>query len=136
MAVDYTGLDIGLSVASGVDLSGQELRFVSLNSAGAATIMANLDAKTIGVVQRSPRADGGEGVTVRTDGVSRVVAGGALPVGAEVIAEYVSATDQGKALALPVAADTYRVRGIVIKPAIAENEIAVIRLVEYTVVVS
>jgi len=132
----YTGLDVGFDVASGVDLSARELRFISLDSVGDLTNMASAASLTVGVIQRAPRADGGEGATVRVDGITKVEAAGALPVNTAVIAEYVSATDQGKALALPGSAGTYRVRGIVIGAASAEGEIATIRLVEYLVIVT
>lgn len=130
MAVEYPGLSIGIETDPQFDLSGYTWKFVILDSSGRARPSAGAATESVAyVVQNSPRQ--GKGATVMTSGFTKVVAGAPLPINAEVILEYVSAGDNGKAIPVPAGAGTYRVRGLVIVAAPAEDDVATIQIVNY-----
>lgn len=130
MAVEYPGMSIGVETDPQYDLSTYTWKFVILDASGRATPSAGAATETIAyVVQNSPRQ--GKGATVMTSGFSKVVAGAPLPVNSEVILEYVSGSDNGKAIPVPAGAGTYRVRGLVVVAAPAEDDVATIQLVNY-----
>lgn len=130
MAVEYPGLSIGCETDPQFDLSTYTWKFVIMDSAGRLRPSAGAATETIAyVLQNAPRR--GFGGTVMTAGFSKVVAGAPLPINAEVIMEYVSGTDNGKAIPVPAGAGTYRVRGLVVVAAPAEDDVATIQLVNY-----
>jgi hypothetical protein len=130
MAVSYPELCIGVETDPQYDFSTYQWKFVILDSQGRAIPSAGAATETLAyVVQNAPRQ--GQGATVMTAGFTKVVAGAPLPVNTEVILEFVSGSDNGKAIPLPVAAGTYRVRGLVLVPAAAEDDLATIQLVDY-----
>jgi len=94
MAYDYNPvLDIALEAAE--DLSSYQYHFVTLDSSGNVQLLNAAGDTVIGVLQNAPKS--GEEATVRVLGVSKVVANNALNVLTAVKAEYVGATDCGKA---------------------------------------
>jgi hypothetical protein len=112
------------------DLSTYTWKFVILDSSGRARPSAGAATETIAyVVQNAPRR--GQGVTVMTSGFTKVVAGAPLPINAEVVMEYVSGSDNGKAIPVPAGAGTYWVRGLVVVAAPAEDDVATIQIVNY-----
>lgn len=130
MAFEDNGLSIGIETDPQFDLSTYQWKFVILDSSGRGRPSAGAATETTAfVVQNAPRQ--GHGATVMVSGLTKVVAGAPLPVNTEVILEYVSGTDNGKALPLPVAAGTYRVRGLVLLAAASEDDLATIQLVNY-----
>lgn len=130
MAVEYPGLSIGIETDPQVDLSTYQWKFVILDSQGRGIPSAGAVTETVAyIVQNAPRQ--GQGATVMTSGSSKVIAGAPLPINSEVILEYVSPTDNGKAIPVPAGAGTYRVRGQVIVAAPAEDDLATIQLVNY-----
>jgi hypothetical protein len=64
---------------------------------------------------------------VRVEGTSKLVANAALSVGAQVKAEYVGATDNGKADAADTEGDI--ARGVVIQASGAEDDLCAVLLI-------
>ena len=127
MAWDIKGTDLGVVAAE--DLSADQYSFVVQDSSSG--LVRRPDSGTeraLGVLQNAPLA--GEAAVVRIAGVTKVVANAALAVGALVTLEYVSATDAGKAAATTTA--RAKVRGVVVEASGAEDDLAVIRLAEFT----
>ena len=126
MAIEYTGIDVGF--LANEDLSSDQFRFVRITSGKVERPNAAND-KILGVLQNAPAA--GEMAAVRISGVSKVVAGaGAIAVDAWVTAEYVSATDAGKALTTVTDKDV--VSGQCIVAAGAEDDLCSIVITRFT----
>lgn len=127
MSWDIRGIDIAMEAAE--DLSADQYHFVIQDAtSGKLRRPDAANERALGVLQNAPLA--GEAAVVRTDGISKVVANAALAVGALVTPEYVGATDAGKAAATTTA--RIKVRGVVLEASGAEDDLAVIRLVEFT----
>lgn len=117
-----------MSFEAAEDLSADQYRFVVLTSTGT---VRRPDAATelpLGVLQNAPLA--GENANVCIEGFSKIVGGEDLLINEEVKAEYVDATNAGKGL-VPAGTATHRVRGVVVVPTAAEDELATIRLVDF-----
>jgi len=118
-------LDFSFKAAE--DLSNYQYHFVKLNSSGEVCL---LDAGTDipdGVLQNAPAL--GEEATVRILGISKIVANAALTVGTFIKAEYVSASDAGKAAT--AAASLGLTAGRVIGASGAEDDLASVLLTPY-----
>lgn len=116
-----------ISFEAAEDLSADQYRFVVLANG---TTVRRPDATTefaIGVLQNAPLA--GQNADVCVKGFTKIVGGEDLLINEEVKAEYISATDAGKGI-VPAGTATHRVRGIVVGPTGAEDELATILLVE------
>ncbi len=117
-----------ISFEAAEDLSANQYRFVVLANA---TTVRRPDATTelsVGVLQNAPVA--GENANVCVDGFTKIVGGEDLLINEEVKAEYIDAGDAGKGI-VPAGTATHRVRGVVVVPTAAEDELATIRLVDY-----
>lgn len=124
MAIEQRILDVSYPAAE--DLTGDQFRFVVLE-AGKVRRPDSASERALGVLQNRPAA--GQAAQVRTNGVSKLVAGGAINENAQVKAEYVSASDAGKGLATTTTGD--KVRGICVLPATAEDALCSVRLVDF-----
>lgn len=117
-----------MSFEAAEDLSADQYRFVVLTSTGTVRRPDATTELATGVLQNAPLA--GENANVCIDGFTKIVGGEDLLINEEVKAEYVSATDAGKGL-VPAGTATHRVRGVVVVPSAAEDELATIRLVDF-----
>ncbi len=117
-----------VSYEAAEDLSNDQYRFVVLTSAETVRRPDSATEWAEGILQNAPLA--GENADVCVAGYSKVVGGEDLLINEEVKAEYVSASDAGKGL-VPAGTATHRVRGKVIIPTAAEDELATVRLVDY-----
>jgi len=86
-------LDFSFKAAE--DLSSYQYHFVKINTSGQARLLDSGDELPDGVLQNAPES--GEEATVRILGISKVVANAALDEGTFIKAEYISASDCGKA---------------------------------------
>lgn len=117
-----------ISYEAAEDLSADQYRFI-VNAT--TNTVRRPDATTEwaeGVLQNAPLA--GETAIVCVAGYTKIVGGEDLLINEEVKAEYISASDAGKGI-VPAGAATHRVRGKVVVPTAAEDELATIRLVDY-----
>jgi hypothetical protein len=112
------------------DLSSDQFRFVRLNASDPDKVERPNAAndKIIGVLQNAPAA--GEEAVVMEIGRSKIQAAGAIAIDAWVTAQYVSATDAGKALTTTTDKDV--VSGQCVKPAGAEDDLAEIIITRFT----
>lgn len=124
MAVEQRILDVSYPAAE--DLSGDQFRFVVLAS-GKVRRPDSAAERALGVLQNKPAA--GQPAQVRIAGITKLVAGGAIPENASVKLEYASATDAGKGLATVTAGEL--VRGICVAAASAEDALCSVRLVDF-----
>ncbi len=92
MATDNRILDLTWPAAE--DLSGDQFKFVVLDSSGRVRRPDSASEVAIGILQNAPEA--GKAAVVRVIGVSKFEANAALGIGAFIGPEYVSATDAGK----------------------------------------
>lgn len=128
MAWENSILDISVEAAE--DLSSDKYRYVVIDATSKKARRPDAaNEKAIGILQNAPAS--GEAAAIRTDGFSKLVAAGQLAVNAMVTAEYVDAADAGKGLATTTGGDY--VRGIVVEAAGAEDDLAVVRLVDFQV---
>lgn len=105
------------------DLSSYQYRFIALSTTeNYVKAIDSTSEETIGVLQNAPES--GQTAVVMILGITKVVAGSALNPGDIVDAEYISATDSGKAIAYT---DGER-KGVVLVGASAENKYASILL--------
>ena len=120
----YEGQGIDLSFTADEDLSSYQYRFVHLANDNDVDLLDSGSEIPIGILQNAPEQY--ETAVVRVSGISKLVANDALAVGAKVKAEYVSASDNGKA----DAADTDKdfVRGVVLVAAGAEDDVCTVLL--------
>lgn len=123
MAKDFGGRDITLLAAE--DLSDYQYRFVTQASDSTVQLMNAATDAILGVLQNNPES--GQPAVVRIDGTSKLVANAALAVGAQVKAEYVSTSDNGKADAADTEGDI--ARGLVIQAAGAEDDLCSVLLI-------
>lgn len=122
MSVEYKGTDV--SVLAGESLINDQYRAVILSSetvlrpnSGSAEVMH-------GILQNAPAS--GEVAVVRISGISKIVAGGAITIGAAVAAEYNSASDAGKGIITTTNLDF--IIGFCVETAGAENDLAGIHI--------
>lgn len=119
MVTDFGPNASDISFPAAEDLSSYQYHFVKINTSGAVRLLDSADELPDGVLQNAPAS--GEEATVRIFGHTKVVANAALDEGALVRAEYVSATDCGKAAT--VLATTGVVLGKVVEASAAENDL-------------
>ncbi len=86
-------LDFSFKAAE--DLSNYQYHFVKVNTSGQVRLLDAGDELPDGVLQNAPES--GEEATVRILGISKVVANAALDEGTFIKAEYLGASDCGKA---------------------------------------
>ena len=119
MAVTFNPiLDISLEAAE--DLSDYQYHFVTLDSSGKVQLLNAAGDTVIGVLQNDPVS--GEEATVRVLGISKVVANDALAVLTAIKAEYVGATDCGKAA--DASTDYAYVCGLIVEASSDEDDLA------------
>ena len=122
MAVKLPVLEV--SFIAEEDLSDYQYHFVALSTTeGYVKAIDTTSETVIGVLQNKPTI--GESASIMTIGISKVVAGEALNPNDVVDAEFISATDSGKAIVYVSGGDRL---GIVIIAASAEDKLASIRL--------
>lgn len=113
-----------------VDLSAYQHKFVIITTGGEVTITAAGAAKCLGVLQNKPAA--GEAALVAVGGYSKIRAGaGGLALNDYVTNEHIGAADTGKGIATTTVRQL--VRGICVETATAEDDLGVIRLVDFCV---
>ena len=120
----YEGQGIDLSFVAGEDISAKQYTFVHLADDNTVDMMDSATEYPVGILQNAP--GDGETAVVRVSGISQLVAHDALAVGAKVKAEYVGASDNGKADAADTAKDN--VRGIVLVATGAEDDMCTVLL--------
>jgi hypothetical protein len=122
MAVKLPVLE--MSFIAEEDLSDYQYHFVSLSTTeGYVKAIDTTSEQVIGILQNKPTL--GESAEVMIIGVSKVVAGEGLNPNDVVDAEFISATDSGKAINYVAGGDKL---GIVIIAASAEDKLASILL--------
>lgn len=123
MAYEQAILDV--SYLADEDLSSDQYRWVVLDATSKKVRRPNSAyERPEGILQDYNTA--GHNVRVRVAGYSKLRAGGALAMNALVGVEYVSASDAGKGLALPL--DAHCAYGEVVEPCDAEDEIATVKI--------
>jgi hypothetical protein len=83
MATETKGLD--LSFRASADLSAKQHTIMKINEAGAVTFAAANTDLTNGILQNKPADD--RAASVRVTGISKLVAGGTITVGAHITAD-------------------------------------------------
>lgn len=116
------------SLKTAEDLSGGLYLFGKLDSNKDVVACDAITDKAEGVIQVAPDAEVGSPVVIKVSNQTKVVAKEALAIGA-----YVAPSTDSKA---QVAVSTQLVRGIVVGPAAAEDDIAVIELFRTAVAVA
>lgn len=111
---------------AGVDLIGKQYYFITLNASDLAILPTAITDIVFGVLQFD--VDSGANAVVQVGENTKVVAGEALAIG-----DFVSTTTTGKA---QVAVSTQFVRGVVVEAAAADEDIAVIRLIDTSVAIA
>lgn len=86
---------LDFSFMAAEDLSSYQYHFVKIDTSGKARLLNAGDELPDGVLQNAPES--GEEATVRILGISKVVANASLDEGTFIKAEYVNASDNGKA---------------------------------------
>ena len=112
MAVQYEGHDIPLQVSA--DMSSSQFTFVKVGAADFKVAACGDGEKAVGILQDKPAADGRAG-NVRISGTSKVVAGAAIALGAEVASDA-----NGKCV---TAASGDYILGVALEAAGAANQI-------------
>jgi hypothetical protein len=121
MAFEYANSQSKISLAAGADLSAKQYHFVKLSGSGVVACSAVTDVP-IGVLQNAPES--GEVAEVSVDGITKLVAGGALSVGA-----LLGTTTAGRGAALTAGTDTTKyVVGQVVTAAGANGDIITVTL--------
>lgn len=92
MSTENKILDLTFPAAE--DLSGDQYKFMVLNSSGNVRRPDSASEVAIGILQNAPAS--GEAAVVRVIGQSKIEANAAIGIGTFVGPEYVSATDAGK----------------------------------------
>lgn len=111
---------LDLSFTAGEDLSGYQFHAVYQDANDQVVLMDSASEHPIGVLQNAPES--GQAAQVRVAGVTKWKANGALTIGVFCKAEYVGATDTGKAQATTTNGDYYL--GRVVETAGAEDDLA------------
>ena len=75
-----------LSIPAAGDLSSSQYRVVDINASGSAALVSTAGGKNVGILQNKPTA-AGRAAAVAISGVSRIVLGGTVAAGAEVISD-------------------------------------------------
>lgn len=114
------------SKPAGEDLTAAQYMFVTLESDNALDLADAITDFAYGVLQNAPNT--GQEASVKVSGMTKVVAKEALAIG-----NYVAPATDGKA---QVAVSTQFPRGIVVKAAGAENDLAEIELLYTTLAVA
>jgi len=122
MAVEFGGRDVPF--LAGEDLSAMQYRYVMQSDDG--TVVMHDDGTEIsaGILQNAPAS--GEEAVVRVEGTSKLVANAAIAVGILVKAEYVGASDNGKADAADTDGDI--ARGLTLTASGAEDDVLTVLL--------
>lgn len=123
MAREYDGRDVSFLAAE--DLSSYQYCFVTQKDDDEVQLLNAGTNFPLGILQNAPAS--GEVAVVRVDGTSKLVANDAIAVGTQVKAEYVSATDNGKADAADTEGDISR--GVVIQASGAEDDLCAVLLI-------
>lgn len=118
MSWEQPGLKIG-SLTASADLSGKQYCFAVLSGAGTVNAAAASNVQCVGVIQNKPIS--GSTAEIVVNGVSKVAAGAALSVNAEVMAD---ATGR----AVTAATTGNRVQGIALEAATAAGQIIAVLL--------
>lgn len=126
MATGNTLLVVSREAAE--DLSSDQYRFVVLD-AGKIRRPNSASEIAFGVLQDAPES--GRAGSVCVQGITKVVGGGALTENSYVKPEYNDASDAGKAVVTTTADDN--VRGIVVDPTTAEDEVGSILLMHMVI---
>jgi hypothetical protein len=122
MAVQLPVLEVSLIAEE--DLTNYQYHFVSLSTTdGYVKAVDSTSEQVIGVLQNTPNV--GETAAVMIIGITKVVAGVALNAADVVDAEYISATDSGKAIVYVSGGEKL---GIVMLSASAEDKYATVLL--------
>jgi hypothetical protein len=123
MSFDFNPvLDIAVEAAE--DLSSYQYQFVKIDTSGKAALLDTALDIPVGVLQNTPVA--GEGATIRTLGISKMVANAALDEGTIIKPEFVSVSDCGQAAA--AAGDKQLACGIVIDASGADGNVCAVLL--------
>jgi len=123
MAKEYSGLDISFLAAE--DLSSHQYCFVHQASDTTVDLLDSGAEFPVGILQNAPES--GETAVVRVMGTSKLVMNDAVAVGAQVKAEYVGATDNGKGDAADSEGDI--ARGVCIQASGAEDDVGAVLLI-------
>jgi hypothetical protein len=113
-----------LSFLAGEHLNTAQYQFVVLTSSGTVRRPDNESETAIGVLQNDPYS--GEVAVVRVQGIAKLAAATALPIGTFVRPEYVSTYDAGKGK--PAGMASQYTRGMVVEAAGAEDDVASVLL--------
>jgi len=123
MSFDFNPvLDIAVEAAE--DLSSYQYQFVKIDTSGKAALLDTALDIPAGVLQNTPVA--GEGATIRTLGISKLVANAALDEGTIIKPEFVSVSDCGQAAA--AGADKNLACGMVIDASGADGNLCAVLL--------
>lgn len=79
-----------LSIPAAGDLSSSQYRVIDVNASGLAAVVAAAGAKNVGILQNKPNA-AGRAAAVAVNGVSKIVFGGTVAAGAEVVSDATGA---------------------------------------------
>jgi len=123
MAVDFNPV-LDISVEAVEDLSSYQYQFVKIGTDGKAALLDTALDTPAGVLQNTPVA--GEAATIRTLGISKMVANAALDEGTVIKPEFVSVSDCGQAAA--AVADKNLACGIVTDASGADGNICSVLL--------
>jgi len=115
------------SFVAAEDLSSYQYHFVVIDSSGSVRLPDSATENAVGVLQNAPQS--GEAATVRILGISRVVANAAIDEGVTVKAEYVGASDAGKATT-SVGSRQYTA-GVCVGASAAEDDLCSVLLTPY-----
>jgi hypothetical protein len=128
--MSYENVTETYSGPAAVDLSTYQFKFVIIGAAGIVTITAGAAAKCLGVLQNAPAL--GDTAVVAIAGRTKIRAGaGGLALNDYVTNEHIGAADTGKGIATTTIRQP--VRGICVKTATAEDDLGVIRLVDFCI---
>ncbi|MCK4454537.1 DUF2190 family protein [Candidatus Parcubacteria bacterium] len=105
------------------DLSAKQYYFVQMDSSGDMEIGEGATDLLLGVLQDKPES--GQAGTYRHEGTTKVVASGAIAIGADVTSDAA-----GKAVTTTTQGD--KVKGIALEAAAADGDIIEIQLVHFT----
>ena len=121
MSYEMTNTQGKISIPAGADLSAKQYHLVKLSS-GTVVACSALTDIPIGVLQNAPTS--GKTAEVAVFGITKMVAGGALSVGA-----LIGTTTAGRAVALTVGTDTTKyIVGQVITAAGANGDVITVSI--------
>lgn len=118
MAYEFSNYSVKVTLVAGADLSAKQYHFVKLDAAGKAVACSAVTDQPIGILQNAPLS--GQEAEVLIAGGSKIVAGGALSIGATL-----GTTTAGRAAALTAGTDTTKYAvGTLLTAAGANGEVA------------